>query len=68
MLAVCISWKIDNMAKWVNSSNDGNRDMKFGSFDSGKYGEYSGAGLVEIFKINEYVNTEIVQLRCVIDR
>ena len=55
---MCISCKINNIAKSANLSNHGDREIEFGLFDGGEGGEYNVVGHVEIYQIfatqNEY--------------
>ena len=39
------------MHKYVNSANNGAKEMEFGLLDSGEDGEHSGVGLVEKSRI-----------------
>ena len=44
-------WKIDNIHKWANSANNGEREMELGSLDGRDFGEYTGVGYVELSQI-----------------
>ena len=49
--AVCIVWRIDNIVKLANISNDEATEPEFGLLDGGNDGELSGADLVDICKM-----------------
>ncbi len=51
-MAVSVSCKINNIAKRANSVNNGAKEMKFISLDSGDDGEYNGGGFVDISVIS----------------
>ena len=44
--ALCISWKINNIAKWAISSNNSDRKMQSDSLDGGVGGGYNSLGWV----------------------
>ena len=47
---MCISHRINNIAKSANSANIGIRETEFVSSDGGDDGENNGVGFVEISK------------------
>ena len=46
--SLCVSWKLSNIAKYANFSNNDVSEMEFGSFDGRDDGEYNGVGLVQM--------------------
>ena len=51
LLEVCISCRIDNIAKQTNFSNNVTGLVELGLPDDGDDGEHNGVGLVQISKI-----------------
>ena len=49
--AVCVSWRIYNIAKWAIPTNNGAGEMWFGLLDGAEDGKYNGEGFAEIFEI-----------------
>ena len=41
------SGRINNIAKWADSGDNGAREVEFDSFDGGGDGEHNGVGLAE---------------------
>ena len=62
LLAVCVNWRINHIAKWANSANNGLREMKIDSFNGGYNSHHNGAGIGEISKI------DVMQRTCCIGR
>ena len=46
-----VSWTINNIAKYANSSNNSAREMGFGFFGCGEDDDYKDSSSVEISKI-----------------
>ena len=49
--AMCVSWKINNIAKWAISETNSDRRMQSSSLDGVVRGEYNGVGLDKISNI-----------------
>ena len=50
-LTVCVSWKINNTAKYANSANIGAKEIKIGWLDGREEGEDTAIGFVGIAEI-----------------
>ena len=51
MQAVCVPWKINDITKWANLGNNGDRKIKFGVIGGGEGGKHNGVGFVGVSKI-----------------
>ena len=49
--AVCVDWRMNNVAKWANSSNNGAGEVDYDLLNGGEIGEYNGLGFVHISQI-----------------